>query len=143
MGLIGTNQDLIGDEVVPTERTTPSPGAPRAVCPDALRRLHHVVMEASSHALALDRVYGIHYAVGGHQPDPGPPGFPQDHGSLLRRQGHPVPELRRGRLQRRRSLDRAALLQTPHVGSTYAEHAAADLRRSISPLRRTTSPSMR
>ena len=97
VGLIGTNQDLIGDEVVPTERTTPE----SLELQELFARMRsagctHVVMEASSHALALDRVYGIHYAVGIFT------NLTQDH------QGHPVPELRRGRLQRRRSLDRAA-----------------------------------
>ena len=33
VGLIGTNQDLIGDEVVPTERTTPSPWSSRSCLP--------------------------------------------------------------------------------------------------------------
>ena len=65
VGLIGTNQDLIGDEVVPTERTTPE----SLELQELFARMRsagctHVVMEASSHALALDRVYGIHYAVG-------------------------------------------------------------------------------
>lgn len=65
VGLIGTNQNMIGDESLPTERTTPESFE--------LQRLFarmrdsgctHVVMEASSHALALDRVYGVRYAVG-------------------------------------------------------------------------------
>nr|WP_325196670.1 UDP-N-acetylmuramoyl-L-alanyl-D-glutamate--2,6-diaminopimelate ligase [uncultured Oscillibacter sp.] len=65
VGLIGTNQNMIGEEVIPTERTTPESFE--------LQRLFarmrdagctHVVMEVSSHALALDRVYGVHYAVG-------------------------------------------------------------------------------
>ena len=65
VGLIGTNQDLIGDDVVPTERTTPE----SLELQELFARMRsagctHVVMEASSHALALDRVYGIHYAVG-------------------------------------------------------------------------------
>jgi len=65
VGLIGTNQNMIGDEVIPTERTTPESFE--------LQRLFarmrdagctHVVMEASSHALYLDRVYGVPYQVG-------------------------------------------------------------------------------
>ena len=65
VGLIGTNQNMIGAEVLPTERTTPESFE--------LQRLFarmrdagctHVVMEASSHALVLDRVYGVHYDVG-------------------------------------------------------------------------------
>lgn len=65
VGLIGTNQDLIGDEIVPTERTTPESFELHGL----FARMRdagctHVVMEVSSHALVLDRVYGIHYAVG-------------------------------------------------------------------------------
>ena len=65
VGLIGTNQNMIGSEILPTDRTTPESfelqrlfaGMRDAGCT-------HVVMEVSSHALALDRVYGVHYAVG-------------------------------------------------------------------------------
>ncbi len=65
VGLIGTNQNLIGREVVPTERTTPESFELQRL----LARMRdggctHVVMEVSSHALCLDRVYGIQYAVG-------------------------------------------------------------------------------
>ena len=59
VGLIGTNQNMIGEEVLPTERTTPESFALQGL----LARMRdagctHVVMEVSSHALALDRVYG-------------------------------------------------------------------------------------
>ena len=65
VGLIGTNQNMIGQEVLPTERTTPESFELQGL----LAQMRdggctHVVMEASSHALFLDRVYGIHYAVG-------------------------------------------------------------------------------
>ena len=65
VGLIGTNQNMIGQEVLPTERTTPESFELQGL----LAKMRdggctHVVMEASSHALYLDRVYGIHYAVG-------------------------------------------------------------------------------
>ena len=65
VGLIGTNQNMIGREVLPTERTTPE----SFELQELLAKMRaggctHVVMEASSHALYLDRVYGIHYAVG-------------------------------------------------------------------------------
>ena len=65
VGLIGTIQNMIGDKVIETERTTPESFE--------LHRLFremsdagctHVVMEVSSHALVLDRVYGIPFAVG-------------------------------------------------------------------------------
>ena len=65
VGLIGTNQNMIGQEVLPTERTTPESFELQGL----LAKMRdggctHVVMEASSHALYLDRVYGIRYAVG-------------------------------------------------------------------------------
>ena len=65
VGLIGTNQNMIGEEILPAHRTTPESYELQAL----LRQMAdagctHVVMEVSSHALALDRVYGIHYAVG-------------------------------------------------------------------------------
>lgn len=65
VGLIGTNQNLIGGEVTPTERTTPESYELHAL----FARMRdagctHVVMEVSSHSLVLDRVYGIRFAVG-------------------------------------------------------------------------------
>ena len=65
VGLIGTNQNMIGEEVIPTERTTPeSFELQRLLAQMRDAGCTHVVMEVSSHALALDRVYGVHYAVG-------------------------------------------------------------------------------
>ncbi len=65
VGLIGTNQNLIGREVVETERTTPESYELHAL----LARMReagctHVIMEVSSHSLVLDRVHGIRFAVG-------------------------------------------------------------------------------
>ena len=65
VGLIGTMENLIGDEVVPTERTTPESLELQAL----FARMRdagctHVVMEVSSHAIALDRVGGLHFQVG-------------------------------------------------------------------------------
>ncbi len=64
-GLIGTNQNLIGDEVIETERTTPESYELHKL----FKRMKdagctHVIMEVSSHSLALDRVYGIKFEVG-------------------------------------------------------------------------------
>ena len=64
VGLIGTNQNLIGDEVLETERTTPESYELQAL----FARMRdagctHAVMEVSSHALALKRVYGIRFQV--------------------------------------------------------------------------------
>ena len=65
VGLIGTNQHMIGEKALPTERTTPESFELQklfAAMRDA--GCTHVVMEVSSHALYLDRVYGVPYAVG-------------------------------------------------------------------------------
>ncbi len=64
VGLIGTNQNMIGSQVIPTERTTPeSFEVQRLFARMRDAGCTHVVMEVSSHALALDRVYGVEYAV--------------------------------------------------------------------------------
>ena len=64
VGLIGTIQNMIGDQVIPTERTTPeSFELQRLFRQMADAGCTHVVMEVSSHALALDRVYDIPFAV--------------------------------------------------------------------------------
>lgn len=65
VGLIGTNQNMVGDEVLHTERTTPESFELQAL----FRRMAdagctHVVMEVSSHALCLQRVAGIRFAAG-------------------------------------------------------------------------------
>lgn len=65
VGLIGTNQNMIGQEVLPTERTTPESFELQKL----FARMRdagctYVVMEVSSHALFLDRVYGVPYKVG-------------------------------------------------------------------------------
>lgn len=67
-GVIGTNQNIIGDKVLVTQSTTPT--TPNAL---ELQQLFNemaesdaecVVMEVSSHALDLDRVHGCHFDVG-------------------------------------------------------------------------------
>lgn len=65
VGLIGTNQNMIGSEILSTERTTPESFELQKLFAQ-MRDVGctHVVMEVSSHALALDRVYGVHFAVG-------------------------------------------------------------------------------
>lgn len=65
VGLIGTNQNMIGSEIIPTERTTPESFELQGL----FRRMAdagctHVVMEVSSHALFLKRVDGVRFAVG-------------------------------------------------------------------------------
>ncbi len=65
VGLIGTNQNMIGQEIIPTERTTPESFEVQKLFREmADGGCTHVVMETSSHALYLDRVYGVHYDVG-------------------------------------------------------------------------------
>lgn len=62
VGLVGTIQNMIGDEVIPTERTTPESYELQALFAQMVEKgCTHVVMEVSSHALTLDRVAGIHY----------------------------------------------------------------------------------
>ncbi len=68
VGVIGTNENIIGDKVLVTKSTTPT--TPNAL---ELQKLfsemvendaEYVVMEVSSHALELDRVYGCRFDVG-------------------------------------------------------------------------------
>lgn len=65
VGLVGTNQNLIGHEVLPAHRTTPE----SYELQELLRRMcdagcTYVVMEVSSHALILRRVYGLTFQAG-------------------------------------------------------------------------------
>lgn len=68
VGIIGTNQNIIGDKVLVTQSTTPT--TPNALELQELfaqmvdNGADYVVMEVSSHALALDRVYGCDFDVG-------------------------------------------------------------------------------
>ncbi|MDR1101345.1 MAG: UDP-N-acetylmuramyl-tripeptide synthetase, partial [Clostridiales bacterium] len=65
VGLIGTNQNMIGDKVVPTERTTPeSVELQELFAKMADEGCEYVVMEVSSHALVLDRVAYSGFEVG-------------------------------------------------------------------------------
>ena len=62
VGLIGTIQNLIGDEVVETANTTPGAMELQALFARmADAGCTHVVMEVSSHALALERVGGVRF----------------------------------------------------------------------------------
>ena len=63
-GLIGTMENRIGDEVIPTERTTPESFDLQGLF--ARMRdggCRYAIMEVSSHAIALDRVGGVHFDV--------------------------------------------------------------------------------
>ncbi len=64
VGLIGTMENRIGDEIVPTERTTPESPELQALFARMVEAgCTHAIMEVSSHALSLERVGGIHYDV--------------------------------------------------------------------------------
>jgi len=65
VGLIGTIQNMIGDEVLETERTTPESFELQKLFRQmADAGCSHVVMEVSSHALALNRVDCVEFEVG-------------------------------------------------------------------------------
>ena len=64
VGLIGTMENMIGNEAVPAERTTPESLDLQAL----FARMRdagctHVIMEVSSHAIALERVGGVEFTV--------------------------------------------------------------------------------
>ncbi len=62
VGLIGTNQNMIGERILPSKHTTPEAPELYAMLDDMLREgAEYVVMEVSSHALALGRVEGCRF----------------------------------------------------------------------------------
>ncbi len=66
VGLIGTNQNMIGNEVIPSKRTTPdSLELMRLFARMADSEVDYVVMEVSSHSLVLDRVTACTFDVAG------------------------------------------------------------------------------
>ena len=66
-GLIGTVETRLGDLVVDSVRTTPEASDLHGLFAAAVERgVTALVMEVSSHALALDRVGGTRFAVGGY-----------------------------------------------------------------------------
>lgn len=68
VGVIGTNQNIIGDKVLSTKSTTPTTPNSLELQQLFTEMVHYgadyVVMEVSSHALDLDRVYGCNFDVG-------------------------------------------------------------------------------
>ncbi len=65
VGLMGTMENMIGDVSIPTERTTPESFELQALLAQMRDAgCTHAIMEVSSHAIALDRVAGLHYTVG-------------------------------------------------------------------------------
>ena len=66
-GLIGTVETRLGDLVVDSVRTTPEASDLHAILASAVERgVQAVVMEVSSHALAMGRVGGVRFTVGGY-----------------------------------------------------------------------------
>lgn len=64
-GLIGTNHNMIGQEILETERTTPESYELQKLLREMVDAgCTHLIMEVSSHSLQLHRVAGIRYAVG-------------------------------------------------------------------------------
>lgn len=65
VGLVGTVQNVIGGNILPARRTTPESCDLQALLHTMKEaRCTHAVMEVSSHALALDRVWGLRFAAG-------------------------------------------------------------------------------
>ncbi len=61
-GLIGTNQNIIGDIATPAARTTPESLDLQKMLHDMVEAgVSHVIMEVSSHSLALSRTHGIRF----------------------------------------------------------------------------------
>ena len=65
VGLIGTNQNLISDKTIPTDRTTPDALTVQRLFAQMVDAgCTYAVMEVSSHALMQSRVEGIRFRVG-------------------------------------------------------------------------------
>lgn len=64
IGLIGTIQNEIGSEVIPTEKTTPNPMDFQKLIKNMLNKnCEYVVMEVSSHALAQHRIADTNFEI--------------------------------------------------------------------------------
>lgn len=64
VGLIGTNQNMVGNMVLKSDHTTPESLELQELFSIMVReQVDDVVMEVSSHSLALNRIYGCHFAV--------------------------------------------------------------------------------
>lgn len=65
VGLIGTNQNMIGNEVIPSHHTTPDSLELMQLFDRMTKEgVDSVVMEVSSHSLALDRVASCKFDIG-------------------------------------------------------------------------------
>ncbi len=64
VGLVGTMANMVGELVIPTERTTPESLELQGLFAQMREAgCTHVVMEVSSHAIALERVGGVRFAA--------------------------------------------------------------------------------
>ena len=62
VGLMGTMHNMIGNQILPTERTTPESFELQALLAQMRDAgCTYAIMEVSSHAIALERVGGLHY----------------------------------------------------------------------------------
>ena len=65
VGLMGTMDNMIGKEAIPAQRTTPESLDLQALLAQMRSAgCTHVIMEVSSHAIALDRVGGFRFRLG-------------------------------------------------------------------------------
>ncbi len=65
VGIVGTIENRIGDKKIHTERTTPESLDLQELFSEMVsERVNDVVMEVSSHSLALDRVAGCRFQIG-------------------------------------------------------------------------------
>lgn len=65
VGLIGTIHNLIGEEMLPVKNTTPDVVELQSLLADMVAaKVDYVVMEVSSHALALGRISGTEFDIG-------------------------------------------------------------------------------
>ena len=64
VGLMGTMHNMIGDQILPTERTTPESFELQALLAQMRDAgCSYVIMEVSSHAIALERIGTLQYEV--------------------------------------------------------------------------------
>lgn len=64
VGLSGTMANMVGEKIIPTERTTPESFELQGLFAQMRDAgCTHVIMEVSSHAITLERIGGIHYDI--------------------------------------------------------------------------------
>ena len=62
---IGTNNAVVGDELIPTSNTTPDITEVNRILAKCLdKNIHHLALEASSHGLDQKRLYGLDISYG-------------------------------------------------------------------------------